>query len=467
MDSQFVAQKRSQAEKSHRAQPDHSRRGRPAAGFSRRQLATGAVGVVAAACAPGSDSAPSAPPTTGPVPLMAWYATAPGHLQRESFRTVLEDFQQRNPGRVNLEFGDGGAELRLDKVKVALAANTPPDLWWSSQFEAADLFGSGALVDLNAALKSHKEWSKLKADLVPSLLEGSSWKGSLTLMPVTSPVQVNGFNKQLLLRAGVPLPQPGYTWNDFIEIGRRAASPPERALFTWGYTWPGFHWWLYSNGQRALSADRTKTQYAAAPTVELLEWLHDHMSRTLLGGPATLNFDRGEVLTETINANTVTGPRYPNVDPGDGSGIHTIHYPFGPSNTKKETITYGNTQGPVVFKTADAKRIAAGAEIAAWAARSDTQMKVGVVALTPTSSLTAGKAENLPKQIRDNPILKAINDGVKNIYPTPNFPSWTRASMLLDQQMQRVMKGELRPREALMQVQSQIQSLLDEDLKRG
>jgi maltose-binding protein MalE len=179
------------------------------------------------------------------------------------------------------------------------------------------------------------------------------------------------------------------------------------------------------------------------------------------------DFDQGKSITDTINANAVTGPRFPNVDPGDGSGIHTIHYPLGPSNSKKEMLSYSNTYGPAVFKAADATKVAAAAELAAWAARADVQAKMVAVSLTPPANSVAARDENLPRQIRENPILKAINDGVKFAVSTPNFPSWNASTVALNEELQAVAKGQLRPRDALVNAQRRIQALWDEDLRRA
>jgi ABC-type glycerol-3-phosphate transport system substrate-binding protein len=91
----------------------------------------------------------------------------------ELTKAVLDDFVARNPGRVTLDLGEEGAAADLTKVKTALAANTMPDLWMPWQVQAADLFSLGAIVDLHAALRTHKDWSKLKEEVNPLLLCGA------------------------------------------------------------------------------------------------------------------------------------------------------------------------------------------------------------------------------------------------------------------------------------------------------
>jgi hypothetical protein len=73
----------------------------------------------------------------------------------------------------------------------------------------------------------------------------------------------------------------------------------------------------------------------------------------------------------------------------------------------------------------------------------------------------------LPARIKGNPILNKINEFGKYTYLTPNFPSWVKGMDLLTENFTRVMKGELRPRDALSDAQPKIQAFVDEDLRRG
>ena len=339
-------------------------------------------------------------------------------------------------------------------------------MWFDWQVEASDLFGLGALVDLNAQLKGNKEWGKHKADLIPTLVEGAQWKGQLTLVPMIADPNVLGFNKKLLAQAGVALPRAGYTWDEWLELGRKAAAPPERVLGQFIYNWSSLQWWGFSDGQVPLSPDRTRAQYDTPQLLATLEWLDQNVMRGLLrNGPG--HFDAGKTLTEVINPGTVTPPRYPNVDPGDGSGVHVTHYPLGPHNTKKEPITAGNVFGFLVFKGGDGAAIAAAAEIAAWSVRPEVQLKVAQASSNPPSNRAAANDATLAKMFNDNPILRALNEQAKYDYPTPNLPSWNKVTALIDEALGRLAKGELRPKDALADIQGKVQPLVDQDLKAG
>jgi ABC-type glycerol-3-phosphate transport system substrate-binding protein len=424
-----------------------------------------ASAVVVAACGARTDSASTGTSKTA-VPVLHWFNYAAPHRFGLAQQVVLDDFQARNPGKVALEIGEGGATAALAKIKTALAANTQPTMWFSWQVEASDLHALGALADLNVELRSHKDWSKNKGELIPTLLDGASWRGKLTLMPLFPDPHGLGFNRQLLQQSGVAMPSPGFTWNDFLEVGRKAAQPPDRVLFDFQYTWSYFYRWMFANGQRPLSADKTKVTIDTPQMLEMLQWGHDQVTRGVArNGPAA--FNEGKSLTEIINTGTITPPRYPNVDPGDGSGIYLTHYPYGPGNTRKEPGTMGNVFGFMVFKGADSKQAAAAAEIAAWSVRPDVQLKVAEVTGHAPSNLTAARDASLPRVLKDNPLAKTLNDLAKYNHPTPNLPSWNQAQTLINESLARLGKGEIRPKDALTEIQSRIQPMVDEDFKRG
>jgi multiple sugar transport system substrate-binding protein len=437
-------------------------------------LVPGAVGAALTACAPGGSagSSPAPSPASGPVTLHYWRQYGEQHQQSLAHQAVIADYLAKNPGRAQVDISDeggpaGGVITPLTKIQTLVAAGNPPDLWQTDHISSAQLFSLGALADMNAALRTNKDWTKLKSELVPNLLEVATWKGQMTIMPVTYGPQGLAFNKRHLAEAAVPLPPLRYTWNDFVEIGRKVARPPDRWLFFFQYNALRFGMWWRVNGQRPMSADNTKVLFDTPQMRETLQWCHDQVTQTQLFRNGPTNFNAGEAVTDHTNVAAVTGPQYPNIDPGDGSGIFLTHYPLGPSNTKKDPVITGNTFGFSVFKAAGDKKIAAAAELALWAVRPEAQAKhVDASNLFPTNT-TASKHPTFPKRFQDNPILRALNDLTPYGLPNPNFPSWTAAEAILTEHLQRVEKGELLPRDALAQAQPRMQALIDEDLKKG
>jgi ABC-type glycerol-3-phosphate transport system substrate-binding protein len=435
-------------------------------------LAGGAL--LAAACgAAGSNGGNAAPaPAAPPVKLLYWTQRAPDDRLGNGVKAALDDYTARNPGKITLDVGEGGQALGLDKIKTAIAGGTQPDLYGGLyQSPAVELFTIGAVVDLNAELKANKDWAKTKGELLPSNVDGCSWKGKFVMVPMMLAQQVLGLNKQLLLKAGVPLPPTGFTWNDFVELGKKVSVPGERWLYPWQYTWSDFNSWIYADGLAPVSADHTKVLYDTPPMLETLQWLHDQATIGQAFRPGTAangDFDTGKFVGWSANEAAGIPPvRFPNVDSGDGAGLFITHFPLGPSNARKQIITYANVYGLIALKSTDAKRVALAAEVTGWGGRSDVQMKISTASGHVAPNMIAAKPENLPAKITSNPILNKIAEYGKYTYLTPNYPSWGNSMTLLQDNFTKVMKGDMRPKDALADAQPRIQAAVDDDLRKG
>ena len=431
-----------------------------------------ATPLLAACGATGSGGSEAPKTTAAPVKLLYWTQRAPEDRLGNGVKAALDDYTAKHPGKITLEVGEGGQPLGLDKIKTAIAAGTQPDLYGGLyQSPAAELFVLGAVVDLNTALKSNKDWGKTKSELLPSNLEGCSWKDKLFMMPMMLAQQVLGLNKQILLRAGAAIPANGFTWNDFVELGKKTIVPDERWLYPWGYGWSDFNSWIYSNGLAPVSPDRTKVLYDTPQMRETLQWLHDQasVSKIFRPGPsANGDFDTGKFVAWSANEAAGIAPvRFPNVDSGDGNGLHITHFPIGPANTRKQIITYANVYGLIALKSTDAKRTDLAAEVTGWGGRSDVQMKIAEASGHVPPNTIAAQPANLPTKIKSNPILNKIAEYGKYTYLTPNYPSWTASMNLLQESFMRVMNGQLLPKDALAEAQPRIQAAVDEDLRRG
>ena len=403
------------------------------------------------------------------MPLEFWNTRGTTRLGL-GLHAALNDFKERNPEHVAITEVAVTPGQALEKVKASLSAGTPPNLLGDfTQAEAANLLIVGGVIELNQALRTSKDFAKIKADLLPNILEGSTWKGKLPFMPMMLAQEAFGFNKQLLQRAGVAVPAHGFTWNDFLDIGRKVAQPPELVLFEFPYTYTHFNRWFHANGAVPLNADRTKLLYDSPAMLETLQWVQEQVTRGIARNGDDGSFNLGGSLTVSANeAAAALPPRFTNVDPGgDGTGLHITHYPFGPSNTRKTVITFGNARGFVAIKTPDPKKDEMTLRIVEWAGRPEVQPKVAEASGHPPVGQTAAKQENLPPKIKNNVILRTINEFGKGAYLTPSFPSWLQAMTILQENLMRVAKGELLPKDALLDAQQKMQPLIDEDLRRG
>src|SRR5262245_42471599 len=105
-------------------------------------LATGATPLAAACGVAGSTgSEGTGAPAAAPVRLLYRAQRAPDDRLGNGVKAALDDYVAKYPGKITIEVGEGGQPLGLDKIKTAIAANTPPDLYGGLyQSPAVELF---------------------------------------------------------------------------------------------------------------------------------------------------------------------------------------------------------------------------------------------------------------------------------------------------------------------------------------
>ena len=403
----------------------------------------------------------------------------PEHIASASpTSAIVEDFKKPAP--------EGTASPRFSRAANGRAAHgqdqdVPSGGYATEPLDAVAGGGHGALgvkvrlVDLNTALRTNTEWAKTKQEMIQFLMDGSSWKGQQVLMPMYPDPHGLGYNTNILKEEGIPFPKEGYTWADFDEIGKATVIPDKRALWDMRYSL----YWLAvvigpTNAAFPRDASQANWKVDTPDMLEALEYVYNHHTRlgyaqTDTGREGKYYFNNKAKVTNGINPGTVTPPRYPDVDPGDGSVIRVTHYPHGPANTKKQITTPGNVFGCHGVQGGGTKRQSSyrrtwprgrcARRCSCWSRRPpDTR--------PPTWRPRRNPAINAA--LKNNPILKQLNHLAQYDVPTPASPSMAKILFTIGGEVfKRLENGELTPKTALEEAQRLTAPLYEEDLQKG
>ncbi|MBI3972599.1 MAG: extracellular solute-binding protein [Chloroflexi bacterium] len=437
---------------------------------TRRQgIVAAQLGVLAAALGVGCEAggrgdAEPAKKTAGPVEIEHWNTLNPEHPESVARMGVLDEFAKRHPDVVRVTHGQNATSQALDKFKAAMAAGSPPNIAVFFQYRASDLLTSGGLVDLNEVLKKEKDWAGTKNDLYTKVVAANVWKNRLFGVPIYNSYFNMYFNRERLKQAGLGAPKQGWTWNEFVEVVRKAAKPPD----VWGYNsgWITAHhrMWAGSNGGSFLNKDGAKVTLAAPENVDAVQFKLDLVKQGVMRGAseryAELLATGGVVFQFAVPARL---PLYKkdNVDFG------TTMYPIGPRNQKKEPYTVGAAYAFNVFRAANRDTEHVAALAAKWAAQRDGQMLIARLAGVPISNRSVVESAAFKQEYaKDEPYWPFI-EVLPYFEPYPNYPKFQEPYDALNVQVQRVWKGEASPREAMAEAERQVQLLLDESLRLG
>ncbi|MER6949592.1 ABC transporter substrate-binding protein [Nonomuraea sp. NPDC000554] len=192
-------------------------------------LALSAVGSVAVAgCGKGAGDGVG---PDGRVTIELWHGQTDTALK--AIKRLVADFQRAHPG-IRVDVGGGVlADAMLQKITAALASGSYPDIAYIFGSDLASIARSPQVVDLTGTVNSgptpwNDYWAPARAAVTVN--------GQVRAVPAVVDSLAVVCNKKLFRQAGVPLPEPGWTWQKFVETAQRLT---DAARGTFGTGWPG------------------------------------------------------------------------------------------------------------------------------------------------------------------------------------------------------------------------------------
>ncbi|MGQ9597923.1 MAG: extracellular solute-binding protein [Anaerolineae bacterium] len=197
-------------------------------------------------CGPAALSVPTTNPqgnsaTTGDNSEITVLRFAVSGMDQNRYDSLIDAFEAENPdvhiSTVSIEdtLGTGpGRSDWPDNAYLRLAA-TADVIAATATRQAVQ---QGALLDLTHFFDSDPS---LKPEaFYPGLLESVQWDGKIWSLPVEATYLLIYYDKRLFDAAGVPYPQPGWTWDDFLAIAKALTIRDGDTVSQWGFVEPIF-----------------------------------------------------------------------------------------------------------------------------------------------------------------------------------------------------------------------------------
>lgn len=192
---------------------------------------------------------------------------------------VIEEFEAANPD-ITVEFENiGSSSDYYTKLQTTIAGDTAPDVFYPATHVAYALGSKGAILPINDFVE--RDGIDLSA-YDPAILELYTIDGEIQCLPIDSASLVVFYNKDLFDAAGVPYPEPGWTWNDFLETAQALTLDTDGdgvtdqfGVDTFRNYWPMVVW---SNTGEGLFDDiRNPTTFRGTnpDVVESIQWMAD------------------------------------------------------------------------------------------------------------------------------------------------------------------------------------------------
>ncbi len=129
------------------------------------------------------------------------------------YRALITAFEAKHPDVKVRLIPIGKQKDHMAKLTTGFSGGTPPDLFLLNYRRYGQFAGKGVLEPLGARLA--KSAVLKEGDLYAPAVEAFRFGGTLTCLPQNISSLVVYYNRALFERHGVPLPQAGWTWEDF------------------------------------------------------------------------------------------------------------------------------------------------------------------------------------------------------------------------------------------------------------
>lgn len=318
-----------------------------AAATSASAAATSAAAATTQAATTASASAAAIPAGATQLSVSVWGDVSDLQINNG----IIGAFQKNNPKIVVAPQQWVGNYYQ--KLQIGVAGGTVPDMVYFQGWMWQTYAANGQIIDIDSYIDRDK--SQLPSDLYPSVdayARQLSFKGKHYGVPVDTGSMVMYYNKDLFQAANVPVPQPGWTHDDFLSTLQKVQDGLNKAgkknVFAYqpnyanDYT-RNFAWWRMNGGsefdqlENPKKAQWDQPQIAAAWQEELFDFakkgLAISQAALISGGGSSAFYTYG--IQNGLAAMKVEGPWFlpqmwgPQAATKGGLNFDVVHLPKG------------------------------------------------------------------------------------------------------------------------------------------
>ncbi|MFJ5172791.1 ABC transporter substrate-binding protein [Streptomyces griseoviridis] len=412
--------------------------------MSRRRVLLGAAALGAlSGCGTGGSDGVGA---DGRVTVELWHGQS--DTGRKAIQALVDEFNRTHPSiRVNAGGGGVLADAMLQKVTAALAAGSYPDIAYIFGSDLANVARSPRVVDLTKALREGPTpWSAYWKPVRDAITVNGQVRAAPALLDSLAVV----CNRTLFRRAGVPLPEAGWTWDDFTEAARRLTDPGKGVF---GTGWPGtgdedtvWRLWpmLWDLGGEVVAPDGARIGFAdqgvkALGTLETLA-----RDRSVYVDPKPGGEQMYQVFLSGRMAMVPTGPwQLPDIS---AARADYAVVPLPSYSGKPVTISGPDTW--TVFDNGSARSRAA-VEFVRWLTRPAQDVRWDSSAGSLPLTTTAAERPEWRRHSDRTPGLDVFTDALRTARVRPVHAAYPQISQALGEAIVSVLLGQDSPARAL------------------
>ncbi len=347
------------------------------------------------------------------------------------------------------------------KLMASIQARKQPDIAQVFESWTAKYIEANVLVNISDLIESDPEYKKNLDDIYPVFLKSNTYNGKIMSFPFNKSVRAYFYNKDAFYRAGL---DPDYfpnTWEEFREYCRiltNANSSTGRP--TYGSNFNVNEWQfinlLHQAGGQILSDDN-KPMLNSVYGVEALSYIQDIMNKDktvylVREYEGQNDFLAGIVAMYEGSSVSITHMRQQPINFNIGYAPLPVH------RTSQNAVSGANI---VIFKSGNSKREKAAWEFIKWFTEKEQTAYWSAKTCYMPVRRSAMSSDTIQDFLSESPQFKAIFEQLENAVFEPQNSAWFNARLELKGYLEKAIRNEIGPKEALDGANAMFSELLN------
>ena len=349
------------------------------------------------------------------------------------------------------------------KLMASIQAKKQPDIAQVFESWAAKYIESGVLCSLEPFMEADEDFGEEDLqDMFPVFRNSNTFNGTIYSMPFNKSVRAYFYNKDEFYRLGLDPDHFPETWEEFRKMAKLMTrdSDGDGEIDRWGSNFNVNEWQfinlLHQAGGRIVD-DAGNPALNSKAGVEALTYITDLMFKDKSVYLVTGYDGQNDFLAGIV-------PMY------EGSSVSITHMRQQPINFNigyAPLPTYKTDQSAVsgtnivIFKSGDEKRERASWEFIKWFTDTEQTARWSVETNYMPVRRSAMASDTIQDFLGKHPQFQGIYDQLEHAVYEPQTSAWFKARPELKQSLERAMRDESTPKEALDDIAKKFAKLIE------
>jgi len=353
------------------------------------------------------------------------------------------------------------------KLMASIQANKQPDIAQVFESWTAKYVEAKVLVALDSLIAVDDDFTDDDLDdIYPVFRQSVSYQGNIWSFPFNKSVRAYFYNKDAFYRAGLDPNHFPATWEEFREYcGKLTRMDPTLGRQTKGTNFNVNEWQfinlLHQAGGQIINEKDTpvlNSPYGVEALTFITDLINKDKTVYLVREYEGQNdFMAGVAAMYEGSSVSITHMRQQPINFNIG------YAPLPTFRTNKSAVSGANI---VIFKSGDAKRERAAWEFIKWFTDTEQTARWSAATCYMPVRKSAMQTETIKGFLQEFPQFKAIYNQLESAVFEPQMGAWFLARMELKNFLERAMRGDYSPKEALDLAAAKFEELIEQERRK-